>query len=334
MLSRLAESIYWMGRYLERADSNARLLKVQEINSLGLFQEVLVHPGWRPIVTINGYEAIFDSLYPEPSRAAVCDFMIVSLDNPSSLLSCVKNARENARSLLDRLPSEIWEAFNDFYWDLEEIRTKRPGEIENLQEFCNFALQHTFRILGAIHVSMPREEEYRFLELGIYLERAEQTARILDVRYHYAVRSPQDDALLSVHHWTNILRSISAYEAFLKRYQWHLTAQNVVTFLVFEPNFPRSIEFCTRQVALAVESLVPTSRKEGHPLARAVGKLWNEVRYGDAAEWLQRGLHAHLTTFQSRTFVVGDLVNRYVFAQEVDGVVGHISGDAPDEVLL
>lgn len=334
MLSRLAEALYWMGRYLERADNNARLLKVQEINSLGIFTEVLGHSGWKPLVDINGYEETYYARYDDTSRDDVCDFMIFSLENPSSLLSCVKNARENARSLLDRLPSEIWEACNNFYWDLEEIRTKHESKILNLQEFCNFSLQHTFRILGAIHVSMPRGEEYDFFQLGIYLERSEQTARILDVRYHYAMDDPEQETLLDTHHWTNILRSTSAYEAFLKRHQWRLTSQTVVSFLVFDEQFPRSILFSMEHVAQAVKRILPLQQREGHPLIRLSSKIWNELRFSDAQEWLERGLHSGLTEFQGNTAAIGDMVIRYVFAQEVEVVVRNLSGDTQDKLLL
>lgn len=334
MLSRIAESMYWMARYLERAENHARLLKVQKVNSLGLVEDMITNSGWDTILDINGYMNVFTHRFPERTPDNICTFMVSSIDNPNSVLSCIKQARENARAVQERLSSEIWEAFNEFYWDFLDFQRHTINMNDSLQDLFSFVRNYCFRIIGALHVCMPRSEEYDFFRLGLYLERAEQTSRILDVRYHLTVRTPGEQPLVDTHHWINILRSTYAYEAFLKRHQSRFTQDHVIEFLLLDAEFPRSIQYTITMVNQALNHLLQSEDHAKHPLLRTVRKIRLELQYTAVNELLNEGLHNYLLAFQARCFQIGDLINQSFFSQELTDYANNLPFAAQHKVYI
>jgi len=310
MLSREADAMFWIGRYVERAEATARIVDVQYHSELEgafpLFQggEVDANGLWGPILAISGDAERFASHYKEGQlERSVLDFFAFAPTNPNSIANCVKRGRDNARGVREMISSEMYESLNMFYlevtkWDVDKIMDASPHGF--FSQVKNAA--HLFQ--GITQRTMPTDEPRAFLECGQYLERAEKTARILDVKYH--ILEQDISGSLDQHQWTAVLKSVGAFEAFRKAHRFGITPDKVVSFLVLNPTFPASICHAVMNAQRALQRISGTDdERPSNRAERLVGRLRADLSYLTTQEILNMGLHDFLDQVQIRCNEIG-----------------------------
>lgn len=307
MLSRVANTLYWMVRYVERADNLARLIDVNQqllLDSERLDSDRL-RGFWQPIIQSTGDEAEFNALYDEAGSREVIRFLTDDPRNPNSITSCIALARENARTVRDQLSDELWEELNALYLFTRSeeagrlIRHDTPRYYENIR-------RSAFTFLGIASSTTSREEDWDFMDLGRQIERADKTTRFLDIANYlpggdHAIEPSSPGAL----HWSAILRSCGALGAY--RASGHgIDARGVVEFLLFSRNFPRSVRFCIEQTDIILHRISGTPRGTFHNEAeRETGRVLADLSFGSTDDAFAHGLHAHLDALQQRFNLVG-----------------------------
>lgn len=280
MLARVAESLYWAARALERADTYSRLLEVSHAMTLehagdGPDRRLSV---WEPLVAITGDLDRFLADHRQADERSVAWFLSFSAANPNSVLSCVRRARQNAHGVRDLLPTDVWEALNGLYL---ELRSWPPGRIsrEGVYPFCRVVRRGSHLVQALVDQGMRRDQSWEFLQLGRHLERAEKSARLLEVKYHLiAPRQTGVTAPADLHQWRSLLRSFGADEAFLRMDGGLGSSDAITRFLVADTAFPRSVAFCLNQVARSLEALtVAEVVREGAALRGLVAAARAEV---------------------------------------------------------
>ncbi len=298
MLSRVANSIYWMCRYIERAENVARFISVNLNLLLDLPSEMGKH--WEPIVATTGDQKLFEKKYPDYNQESVIRFLTFDREYPNAIISCLAAARENARSIREIISSEMWEHLNDFYLDLSE--SKETGFIEKdpLRHFEKIQMRsHLFT--GLMDCTMSHGEAWNFARIGMMIERADKTSRILDVKYFMLlpeaelVDSPFDNI-----QWSAVLRSASAFEMFRKENN-RITPRSVADFLIFDSQFPRSIRHCISKAKICLHRISGASNGSYHNVAeKRLGRLEADLEYTDIDEVIQQGMHEYLDNLQVR----------------------------------
>src|SRR5215217_1177321 len=298
MLSRVAESVYWIGRYIERAENVARY--VDASLQMALDAPEGLREQWLPLVAVTGDEALFRERYGDEAGAeAILHFLTFDPEYPNSILSCVSSARENARQVRGTLALEAWEHLNRFYHMLTSPGARKRAA-ESPHDFYSEIRSASYLFEGVIEATQSRGEEWHFLRLGRYLERANQTSRILDVKYFVLLPDPAhvgsvvDDLL-----WSALLRSVSGFGMF-RRKHGRILPEKVVDFLVLDREFPRAILFC---LLCAEESLLAISgtpmgsfRNEGE---KQLSRLRSNLAYSNVGDIIARGLHEFLDDLQT-----------------------------------
>lgn len=307
MLSRVADSIYWMSRYVERAENLARFVDVTHNMTLDL------PPGsteqWGALINASGDHEYFAEHYGEMTRDNVVRFLTLDPEYSGSIFSCVTAARENARSVREVISSEMWEQLNHFY--ISVCDTARAGRLESPNEFFQFVKNSSHLFVGITVTTFSQGEGWHFCRLGRVLERADKTSRILDVKYFtllpnvQSVGTPIDDL-----QWSAVLRSVSGFEMFRKRHHG-ITPKRVVGFLVLDRQFPRAIMHC---IDVADRSL---HRISGSPEGtfwnvadKRLGQLRSELAYATVEEIIDAGLHEFLDSLQTKINAVGDGIHQ------------------------
>ena len=310
MLSRAASSIYWMSRYLERAENVARIVSV----NMHLMLDMGLAPGaaqWKPLVTTSGDDADFTKRYRDYTEANVLYFLTFDDKNPNSIISCINNARENARTVRDVISSEMWEQLNALYHLVQKHSRKRQGE--NLEEFY-VQIRAGSNLFGGISENtMSHGEGWHFARLGRMLERADKTARILDVKYFLLLpKGEYVDSPYDAVEWGAVLKSASAFEMYRKHFN-HINYKDVADFLIFDPVFPRSMLFC---VATAAESLKAiTTELDVKVAAQIEMKKLQKILSATAIQTvLSNGLHEFIDIFQFNLNVVDHAIYSSFFA--------------------
>ena len=244
MLSRVADSLYWINRYVERAENISRFLEVSEAMALDC------PPGsaepWLPLVDACGDRQRFDQTYPVGSPRDVVSFLLLDRDNPNSIVSCIASARENARQIRDVITTEMWEQLNDLYWNVQdgEALWQEPDQeqLRNIRRGCQL-------FYGTTDVTLSRDEAWLFSQLGRLIERADKTSRILDVKYFLLLPAPTEvGGVLDELQWISLLRSAGAYQMYRQSMQQAIAPASVARFLLLDPIFPRSVRFCLQQI--------------------------------------------------------------------------------------
>ena len=261
MLGRTAGGLFWMFRYLERSENTARLLDTGFRIALNGGDQA--ESEWESIVTTAGVRDIYVRKFDTFEQAHVVNFLLRDRDNPSSVLSVVEAARLNARMVRTAISSEVWEATNETWMSLKQALA-RPVSVKNLADVLASIRQHSSLVRGALHGTMLRNEIYDFARIGTFVERADNTARILDVKYYVLlpsaayVGSSMDNA-----QWETILRSVSAFRSFRWLNQADTTSRAIAAFLILDRGMPRSLAFCYTKI---VDNLGYLSRKHVGPL--------------------------------------------------------------------
>ena len=311
MLSRVAESVYWMSRYIERAENVARVVGVNlklEIDLHGLTEEQ-----WDPMVKVGGDDTEFLQRYDGANRASVIEFLALDAQNPNSVVSCLAKARENARTVREIISSEMWEEINRFYLALtrEGARDRALGEAA---DFFQQVQRTSHLIEGTKNETMEHGEAWHFTRLGRYVERADQTSRILDVKYFLLLPSaadvgkPVDDL-----QWSALLRSTSGFESYRRLYGL-VSRDSVVEFLLFDRVFPRSVHHCVTQAQASLHAVTGNPlRRFANEAEQRLGRLVADLDYTDAQEVIGRGLHEVIDELQDRFNQVGGAITTTFF---------------------
>ncbi len=312
MLSRTADHLFWMARYMERAENTARMLDVNYQTSLLPQSHEQAEQGWAGVLGISELTQAFRQRYDRIDARNVLRFMVRDSSNLSSIVSCLSAARENARAVRGTLTTEVWETTNQTW--LEFNRMLRGDEFERdppaLFEWVKFR-SHLSR--GVTVGTMLQDESMHFLRIGTFLERADNTARLLDVKFHALARdyfgtwSSDDAPEVDFYHWSAILRSVSAFEIYRKVYRNVIRPDKVAELLILRPNMPRSLHACMNGV---VENLALVANENSVETQRRAGRLRSDLQFGRIDEILATGLHAFLTQFLDRVNDIGSGISR------------------------
>lgn len=295
MLSRVADSIYWLNRYIERAENVARFVDVNL--TLLLDSPNGDFPQWEPLVLTTGDLSLFQERYGQATAENVIQFLAFDPDYSSSIFSCLKFARENARSIREIISSEMWEQVNAFYLMVQDAARSQPNQIS--QFFAEVKLaSHLFA--GVMSATMTHNEGWHFGQIGRLLERADKTARILDVKYFILLPSVKDvGTTLDQLQWISLLKSASAYEMYRKCGQHRITPMAVAEFLILSREFPRSIQFCLVQTERSLHQITGTPVGSWRSsVERSLGKLRSDLDYLTIEDIVQSGLHEFLDDLQ------------------------------------
>lgn len=312
MLSRTADHLFWMSRYTERAENTARLLDVNYQTSLLPQSAARAQDGWRGLLSISELRPSYAAHYGDVvTPRDVMDFMVKDEKNPSSIVSCLRNARENGRAVRGALTTEVWETQNQTY--LEVVRMLRNGDFErDPSQFFEWVKFRSHLSRGVTLGTMLQDEAFHFLRMGTFLERADNTARLVDVKFHAAQSdfdgiAPSKAEEVDFYHWSAILRSVSGFEVYRKVYRDVIKPERVAELLILRPDMPRSMLGCLNEVMsnLAMVTSDPASETQ-----RRAGKLRADLQYARIDEILATGLHAFLTQFLDRVNELGAHISR------------------------
>jgi uncharacterized alpha-E superfamily protein len=298
MLSRVAESMYWMARYVERAENVARIMDANYHMILDLPSGV--GEQWEPLVVTTGDEDLFKKFYEDFNEQNVVRFLTFDTRNPNSILSCLQMARENARSVREWISSEMWQQVNTFYLLVKET-SRKSGGIELPHEFFVEVMQASHQFTGLSQNTMTHGDGWQFARLGRMLERADKTARIIDVKYFILLPSvdyvgtPYDHIL-----WGSILRSASAFEMYRKDYG-EIVPDQIIEFLVLDAEFPRAIHHCLIIAELSLRNISGTMRgRFTNRAEKSLGRLLADLDYTTIDDIKAVGLHEFIDDLQTR----------------------------------
>ena len=318
MLSRTADHLFWMARYMERAENTARMLDVNYQTSLLPQSDASARRLWQGLLSISELTSSFEQTYREASARNVMDFMVRDEANPSSIGCCLRAARENARAVRGTLTTEVWETQNQTW--LEFNRLLADGAFERdpgaTFEWVKFR-SHLSR--GVTLGTMLQDEALHFLRIGTFLERADNTARLLDVKYQAlmgtgAAGEPGEDLTaaneaheVDFYHWSAILRSVSGFEIYRRVYRNVIRPEKVAELLILRPDMPRSLAASMNEV---VDNLKLVANAGSGETLRQAGRLQSSLQFGRIDEILDKGLHAYLTEFLDAVNRIGAGISR------------------------
>lgn len=297
MLRRIADSLFWAARYLERAEWRARLVSVNQ----NLLIEGPAPAGnpWSSLLAISGDQELFEQHYENTDELSVLSFFVLDERNPSSIRSCIDAARANARSLRHRISSELWLELNTLHLDAKTWSASRLGTIEAFDFFSQLQ-ERFYRIAGVMHGTLPRGLGFDFLLLGMMLERAENVTRLLDIKYHYLLPRVEDvGGPIDLLQWAAVLRSASALEAYRLMYGNLIRTEHVVEMLLFDSTFPRSARYCVDRLETALRRVAHAAPEPSAvPVSLASDGLAGLLASRNAGEVIAAGMHDFLIDVQ------------------------------------
>jgi len=310
MLSRVADSIYWMARYVERAENVARFLDVNFNITLG--EGEVLSEQWSPLVHTTGDEELFCDLYDFSSRQNVLQFLAFDRRNPNSIASCVELARENARTIREVIPVGIWEQLNKFYFLVRSAA--ESGELSEPTQFCEQVKLASHVIAGMTESTMTHGEGWHFTRIGRLIERADKTSRIVDVQYYLLLPNPHDvGSTLDVVRWSALLESATALSMY-RHFHGRIEPTKVADFLLLDRQFPRSVHFCLIHAQSSLQAIAGTPAGTFQfQSEQLIGRLWSELDYTRIEDVIERGLHEFIDDLQCRLNDAGEAIHRDFF---------------------
>jgi len=305
MLSRVADSIYWMARYMERAENLSRLLLSTQDLLLDAGEEAADESQfWGPILMTTGDEERYAKTYPTIEGELVADFLALRADNPNSILNCVRAARENARTVRDQISDELWECINGLRLFLESPEAAALHQSQRAS-FYERVLVASYQFQGFASSASPRDESWHFLRLGLCLERADKTTRLIDTCSAISFDMPPNPLARPLR-WAALLRSSSAWHAFQAYSSNKLNPVDIVEYLLLNDTFPRSFAWCIEAMHTALISLCGSGRLEDMKApVRLLGRLRADIAYITMEEVLKEGLHEFIDQLQSKLNDIG-----------------------------
>lgn len=309
MLSRVAESIFWLNRCIERADNVARFVDVSThlaLDGLGGASP------WAALVATTGDDAWFAERYGEPTRESVLRFLAIDRSYASSIASSLAMARENARAIRDHLSREAWEHVNRTFLQVTEAPPDRILDAPDV--FFGAVRRAAATFVGIAYVTQTHDEGWHFGRLGRLIERADKTSRILDVASYLLPKGIEDPEMLDEAPWAALLRSASAFEMYRQRHGL-IAPRLVVEQLVCERKFPRSMRYCLTKANRSLHAITASPLGSvGTAAERALGALASELEFVTSREIVSRGLHEYIDGFQIALNAAGDAVFDTFFA--------------------
>lgn len=309
MLSRVANSLYWMSRYMERCDGILRLLRVNYAYSQDEFEQF----SWRPVLMI------FSDMLPHTMEEVkyegrrVIQYMVTDKLNKNSVFNLVNKSRENARSVQDNVTKELWQCLNDYYHITRQSQLEKALQTEDPVSEIDDLVKQGMHYYGICEITMSRNEGYYFMNIGKYLERAIQSVDILNVKFSeldYSLEERSDPT-----YWKYLLLSISGYEVFLKSYRSALDSGNIIHQIVWNEHFPRSIIYSVRRLKQSFSTLKTDRNSEAYKaLNFMIGKLESDIRYSDMKDLETKGLKEYLHEIKQELLAIGSALNHYYFA--------------------
>ena len=320
MLSRTADHLFWMARYMERAENTARMLDVNYEASLLPQSADAAEKGWKGLLSISELTSDYAKHYGAVTPGNVMRYMVSDAENGSSIRNCLLAARENARAVRGTLTTEVWETQNQTWLEFQRMVASDSflRDPSSMFEWVKFR-SHLSR--GVTVGTMLQDEAFHFLRIGSFLERADNTARLLDVKFHaveseyYGGGNGQSqsqggagrDIEVDFYHWSGILRSVSGFEVYRKVYRNVIRPERVAELLILRPDMPRSLAACMQEV---MKYLTRVANEQSADTLRRAGRLHADLQYGRIDEILATGLHAYLTQFLERVGTLGVGISR------------------------
>ncbi len=307
MLSRTADHLYWMARYIERAENMARVLEVTYSMSLVPNAAQSEAALWLPALEISGNVEAYEEDYDSVNAADVIHYLAMYMNNPSSIYNALRNARENARAVRVAMTSETWENINALWLEFDQFRGQDLAQ-KGLLEFCDWvkARSHLFR--GVCFGTMLRDDAFSFVRLGTFIERADNTARLLDVKYHLLLPEEEEvGGAVDYYEWSAVLRSVSAFQAYQKIFSDTIVPWRVAELLVLRRDMPRSLHACLDEINHILDQLSVNRQTECRRLA---GELHARLRFGKMQDIFQKGLHEFLSDFIDANSLLGTEIQR------------------------
>ena len=318
MLTRVADALYWLGRYVERAENIARFIDVSLLIRLDDI-DVDGDRIWLPLVETTGDSDWFKRKYEIATMEAVLKFLVFDPEYPNSIFSCLRAARENGRAIREIISSEMWEQLNTFYLMVREAAQQSEAGAPTPTSFFSAVKQQRHLFSGISANTMSHNEAWHFMRMGIMMERADKTSRLLDVKYFLLLPSVNDvGGIVDESQWAAVLRSASAFEMYRKKHG-RISPEAVAEFLVLDPEFPRSIRRCVSEAdrCLHVISGSPPGQVQNEA-ERIFGRMKAQFDYTSAKAILNQGLHEFLDDFQKRMNEAGAALHQSYFATAAD----------------
>jgi len=313
MLSRTADHLFWMARYMERAENTARMLDVNYQTALLPQTAATAEQGWSGLLSISELTQSFRKQYDEVTAQNVMAFMVRNESNPSSIMACLNAARENARAVRGALTTEVWETQNQTWLEFNRLLKDNAFD-RDPGAFFEWVKVRSHQSRGVTVGTMLMDDSLHFLRIGTFLERADNTARLLDVKFHaltggdyFGADNVKDSQEVDFYHWSAILRSVSGFEVYRKVYRNVIRPERVAELLILRPDMPRSLAACMNEV---VANLEQVANEQSSETRRRAGRLRSDLQYGRIDEILATGLHAYLTSFLDRVNDLGFGISR------------------------
>ena len=310
MLSRIADSLFWMTRYVERTDGILRMLKINFITSLDHTGEEAF--SWKPMLKV--YANMPEEQIAEFSNNSdeVLLYMITSRDNHNSIRNIITRARENARGMQDHITKETWECMNEFYHYISSPEIEKAIENDEQVAMLSELINRCLLFYGVIEVTMPRGQGWNYMNLGKFIERSIQTVDILDVKFNDK-RYDMDDTE-EIPYYRNLLLTLSGYELYTKSYRVGLDSQNVVNMTILNTHFPRSVLYCLIRLDRTIRGMSGENIEATPKLQKLVGRLRSMVEYADIESISEKGLHDFLSDVRKDLYGFSSALSRSYFA--------------------
>ena len=314
MLGRVANTIYWMNRYLERAENYARFMDVNFNLSLELAPNV--EEQWKPLVLITGDWPLYESMYSKVEKNTVINFMAFEVQNQNSIYNCIINARENARAIRTEITKEVWEQINALYYLVKDGSEKKRRSDSDLRQFFTEIKNGCQLLYGMYDATISRNTGWNFGKLGQFIERADKTSRVLDAKYHFLLSSPnQVGSSVDLIQWAALLKSVSAYDMYRKKYG-KLTSSTIAEFLILDTEFPRSILNCLIRAEQSIVTLSGSSFGFSNTAQKQLGALKAQLEYTDINDIINQGMHEYLDDIQQKLNAISTSIYEAFFSIE------------------
>jgi uncharacterized alpha-E superfamily protein len=312
MLSRVADSLYWLARYIERAENNSRILDVNlQVTLDSEHADSADERDWRPIIATLEDQTLFDSLNPVANAETVCEFVTFAKENPNSIVSCVAAARENARTVREYISSEMWERINGLYLWLNSPEARQLQAGSGI-DFYRRLVDRSHQFHGTTDATLTHGDGWNFLQIGKFIERADSASRILDLKYHILLPGEEQvGGNVDTVQWQAVLKSCSGFEAYRKIHTGQVTPASVAEFIILHDCFPRSIRFCVNALDVALHRLSGCDRAHfANEAERLAGRLCSDLTYAKIGEIFEIGLHEYLDGIQFRLLEISEATLR------------------------
>jgi uncharacterized alpha-E superfamily protein len=309
MLSRVAASLYWLSRYVERSDGMLRMLKINYASSQDTIQEFT----WEPVIRIFADSDEDDTEELKNDSRAVLKYMVTGKSNSNSVLNIITLARENARGVQEHITKDLWQCLNEYYHTIKDTKLDRMLQREDPIGVLDILIKQVMLYYGTVEITMERGEGRSFMNIGKYLERAIQSVDILDTKFGSISDNP--DLLTDTTYWKHLLLSLGGYELYLKTYREGFEAENVLEQVVLNNDFPRSVIYAVNNIQRYFERLKNNSNMEDfREMSFQIGRLQSRIKYSSVRSIRQEGLHTFLTQIRSELYGIANSLNEHYFA--------------------